>query len=111
MTEAEDKNKAEKETLTVDDLEFKSTKEGIKFLGTLLVEHNELNHIRKKEERQAEEDTDKILGTGNVREQCIPNYEVDMPNSVMNTLGLAEEDTIKFIEENDRIYIEKTEKE
>lgn len=65
----------------------------------------------EENKNKAGEDTDKILGTGKVREQCIPNYEVDLPNAVLNTLGLGEDDTIKFIEENNRIYIEKTEKE
>jgi len=47
------------------------------------------------------------LCTVEVREQCVPHYEIDLPYNVIKALGLMEDDTIRFIEENSRVYIEK----
>jgi hypothetical protein len=42
-----------------------------------------------------------------VREAYTPHYEVDLPTNVIERLGLMENDTLQFVEENGKIFIEK----
>jgi len=90
------------DTLYIDDIPFNTTPKGKKLLDELLTKHNVLSHINKGKE--------KYLCTVEVREQCIPHYEINLPYQILNTMRLEEGDTIRFIEENGRIYLEKVQK-
>lgn len=63
--------------------------------------------ILGREEKNKAEEHIKVLASIRVKEAVEPHYEIDIPDEVINLLGISNEDTIDFIEENDRIYIKK----
>ena len=49
-----------------------------------------------------------VTVSARVYESIVPRYEIFLPDQVVTMLGLSEDDTINFIEENGKIYLEKS---
>jgi len=102
-----EENKAEEQIMDIDGIEFKSTKEGMKFLETLLAKHNELNHSKKKKERQTGDEEDRYtkhektmkekFEPGSVSIEKIDHqWNMELPDNIHHALGVNNGDHIRF---------------
>lgn len=48
-----------------------------------------------------------MIGRAKVYESVVPQYDIFLPDMVIRTLGVTEHDSINFIEEAGKVYLEK----